>query len=127
MKREEMRRHIADLLKDYDIRHSRTQSGTAGAWTNAREVQNILPVKDEVSYATALHEIGHIRGRYQKSRFIVTRERWAWQWAKQQVSNWTPAMEKERRLRMAEYETLGPRATNVDWWKLHYGRGRGRA
>ena len=95
MNREEMRHHIAGLLKHDHIRHSRTQSGTPGAWTNAREVQNILPVKDEVSYATALH-------------------------AQQNALDWTPAMEKERRRRMAEYEAFGPRATSPDWIKDRY-------
>ena len=90
-----MRRHIARLLKDNDIRHIRSQSGTAGALTNAGEVQNILPVKDEVSYATALH-------------------------AQQNALDWTPAMEKERRRLMAGYEAFGPRATSLDWIKDRY-------
>jgi len=112
-----MRCHIADLLKDNDIRHRRTPSGTAGAWTNAREVQNILPVKDEVSYATALHEIGHILLGDQQSRFLVVQERGAWDWAEQNALDWTPAMEKERRHLMAGYEARGPDYTRLDRMK----------
>lgn len=118
-----MHRDILGLLKHYDIRHRRTPSGDPGARAGGREVRevhNILPVKDEVSYATALHEIGHILGRYQQSRFVVVYERWAWHWAwdwAQQHATWTPAMEEERRLRMAEYEARGPDYTRPDRMK----------
>ena len=111
-----MRRHIAGLLKHHHIRHIRSQSGTAGAWTNAREVRNFLPVKDEVSYATALHEIGRILGGDQQSRFLVVQEWGAWDWAQQHALAWTPTMEE----RMAEYEAFGLRATSPDWIKDRY-------
>jgi hypothetical protein len=125
MKPEEMHRHILHLLKHHRIRHSRSQSRAGGAWIVAREVCNILPVTSEVSYATALHEIGHILGRDQESRFVVERERGAWDWARQEASTWTPAMEQESSRLLAEYETLGPRATSVDLLKLHAARARG--
>jgi hypothetical protein len=111
--------HIAGLLKHHHIRHSR-QPREPGAWASSRKVQNILPVNSEVSYATALHEIGHILGGDQQSRFLVVQERGAWDWAQQHALTWTPAMKEERRRRMAEYEAFGPRATGPDWIKDRY-------
>jgi hypothetical protein len=59
----------------------------------AREI--CLPfVRSEVDYAVALHEIGHIRGRYQDSVRSMIRERWAWEWARRNTIAWTPAMER---------------------------------
>jgi hypothetical protein len=52
-------------------------------------------IRSEPDYATCLHEIGHIRGRYQRSGKVSTRERWAWQWAREHALIWTPAMEQE--------------------------------
>jgi hypothetical protein len=117
MNREEMRRHIAGLLKDHHIPHRRTPSGEPGARAGGREVHNILPVKDEVSYATALHEIGHLLGGDQESRFVVVYERGAWDWAEQNALDWTPAMENERRRLMAGYEAHGPDYTLRDRMK----------
>jgi hypothetical protein len=39
-------------------------------------------IRSTRTYALALHEIGHCLGRYQKSRSVITIERWAWRWAK---------------------------------------------
>jgi hypothetical protein len=44
------------------------------------------------TYSVALHEIGHILGRYQQSSCSMVRERWAWQWAKRNALIWTPRM-----------------------------------
>jgi hypothetical protein len=57
------------------------------------EVQ-IPSIRSTITYATALYEIGHILGRYQKSRSIMVRERWAWEWARSAGRVWTPAMER---------------------------------
>lgn len=61
-----------------------------------REFEEIViaPVKSEISYAVALHEIGHVRGRHQGSNRIFVRERGAWQWARKSARTWTPRMER---------------------------------
>jgi hypothetical protein len=61
-----------------------------------REVQEIgIPrIKSQVSYATALHEIGHILGRNQASKHVLVRERWAWNFARTTALLWTPTMER---------------------------------
>jgi hypothetical protein len=53
----------------------------------------LAPVRSVISYATALHEIGHVRGRYQRSGNVMVREQWAWQWARVNARFWSPAME----------------------------------
>jgi hypothetical protein len=93
---EEMRAHIERLVVQYDIFHD-TQSVTRSAGAYALlDVGAIAtpPIKGEISYATALHEIGHIRGRYQNSRNPMTCERWAWHWARANALTWTPRMER---------------------------------
>lgn len=58
------------------------------------EVVHIAPIKSTVSYATAMHEIGHILGRYQLSNHVLVRERWAWERARTNARCWTPPMER---------------------------------
>jgi hypothetical protein len=62
----------------------------------ARELEeiHIAPVRSRLSYATALHEIGHVLGRHQTSRRSMVREVHAWQWARRHALVWTPAMER---------------------------------
>ena len=61
-------------------------------------------VRSAVSYATALHEIGHVKGRHQKSRSVMVRERWAWRWAKENALIWTSAMDRSATKALAWYE-----------------------
>ena len=67
----------------------------AQAWA-ASEIEEICipPIKSAISYATALHELGHILGRHQRSQHVMVRERWAWEWARRNALIWTPAMER---------------------------------
>ena len=51
-------------------------------------------IKSAISYAVAMHELGQIKGRYQRSRHQIVRERWAWEWAKRNAMVWTPRMER---------------------------------
>ena len=50
-------------------------------------------VRSVYDYVTCLHELGHVSGRYQRSRHSMTRERWAWQYAREQALGWTEEME----------------------------------
>ena len=87
---EDMRRHVAQLTSgfppDADVRISRVKQ-LHQAKVLKDDYGNVLelwlaPVRSEVSYAAALHEIGHIKGRNQKSCNEIVRERAAWQWAR---------------------------------------------
>jgi hypothetical protein len=94
---DEMRRHIGDLLDKHEIIFNIECRRPSEAWAVCEfEEVSIPPIKSVLSYATALHEIGHIRGRYQTSRDMMVRESWAWRWAQQNALVWTPRMEEYR-------------------------------
>lgn len=88
-----MRGHIAELCKSNQITchfNAALKAGEASSIYWFREIE----VYDGVSYATALHESGHILGRYQLSEVILVRERWAWKWAARNALEWTSAMQR---------------------------------
>jgi hypothetical protein len=64
------------------------------------------PIRSAVSYATALHEIGHHLGCHQLSPVKLTRERWAWQWARDNALIWTAAMERHATWALATHLLL---------------------
>ena len=91
---EQMRQHVLCICQNEDIVFSWCRR-PAQAWSvNEFEEICIPPIRSAISYATALHEIGHIKGRYQRSRSAMVRERWAWHWARANALIWTPATER---------------------------------
>jgi len=106
----DMRKHVADLCERHNILCSPSYGRHAYA---IREVQEICipPIKSPVSYATAMHEIGHILGHHQNSKRVLTREHWAWDWARSNALFWTAAMERSRTRSVDWYI---PRATKID-------------
>ena len=104
-----MRRHVEQLTADLPVapgKVKRLHQPKALRDPGSGEVLELqLPaIRSESSYATALHEIGHARGRHQQSRARLTRERWAWQWAHENALIWTDAMERARIKALAWYE-----------------------
>jgi hypothetical protein len=75
----------------------------------------IAPIKSVVTYAVALHEIGHLRGRHQKSRHCIVRERWAWEWAKRNALVWTPRMERNAAASLQWYADGGAAVVDRNW------------
>jgi hypothetical protein len=98
----DMRRHILALCKRHGIAvgYSRHE---AYATTRYRDKIVIYPIKSEVAYSIALHEIGHILGRHQTSLRVLVKEEWAWRWARKHAIVWTQAMERDRLDSMAYY------------------------
>jgi hypothetical protein len=74
-----MREHAAWLCAHHQVAwfHKHIHRCRRG-WAS-REWPEIhtAPVRSAISYAIVLHEIGHIVGRYQKSRDVLVREKWA--------------------------------------------------
>jgi len=74
----DMQRHIDELAARHEIlldtrrvkRTERAYALRAAEFPAADEVQT-PPIRSAVTYAVALHEIGHILGRYQTSRAIT--------------------------------------------------------
>src|SRR5262249_12330211 len=77
------------------------RSGRAHA-AAALQVIRIAPIRSAISYATALHEIGHILGPLQWAG-VLKREEGAWRWAERNALIWTEAMERDRQRSMAWY------------------------
>jgi dUTP pyrophosphatase len=109
-----MRRHIEALLK----RLGPNVTVVWIAWPDrarivsdgdgATEVQ-IPRIRSDVTYAIALHELGHIFGQRQQPNYDkITHERWAWRWARENAIVWTPAMTR------ADAESLRTYAENTD-------------
>jgi hypothetical protein len=98
---EDMRAHVEKLVARHEIllytrqvkRTERAYALRATEFPAADEVWT-PPIRCVITYATALHEIGHILGRYQESREEMVRERWAWEWARRNAIVWTPQMER---------------------------------
>jgi hypothetical protein len=92
--KEEMQQHIQHMINKHGLVTSQCDRPSQ-AWAS-RELEEICipPIKSEISYAAALHEIGHIQGRYQTSRHSLVRELAAWRWARQHALTWTPSMER---------------------------------
>jgi hypothetical protein len=107
-----MQRHVARLCADNAITHYThlRRTGEAGSDAEGREIRT-PPVRSAVTYAVALHEIGHILGRHQCSRKAMVCERWAWRWARENAIAWTPQMEQLTAQALASYT---PAAAEMD-------------
>jgi len=97
-----MHRHVMAICHKHDITYSWSDR-SGEAWAHHQSEQVHIPrIKSAISYAIALHEIGHILGRHQNSRISAVRERWAWTWARQNAIEWTlPMINCENRCRAA--------------------------
>lgn len=105
---EAMRQHVDDLLASLsradDYVEVRWTDSPKRAWATIEAGIIAVPrVRSAVSYATALHELGHFLGRHQRSRSRLMRERWAWIWAERNALLWTPAMARDAQECVAWY------------------------
>lgn len=89
MKKEQMAAHIAELARANSIVIN-WSSHRGCAFRKSRTVK-IRPVCSTITYAIALHEIGHIIGPMQKEKRLF-REAGAWLWARDNAPVWTDAM-----------------------------------
>src|SRR5262245_25812298 len=103
MKPEALQRHVEELCAANRIRWWPLRSSRDAAYALRAEYDEgtvggeswAPPVRGDLSYATALHEIGHILGQHQNSQRKLVRERWAWIWARQNARTWTQRMERD--------------------------------
>lgn len=87
--------HIARICKIEDIAIESHSSG-GRAYRRSRRIK-IRPVKTAITYAVALHEIGHILGPRQTGKNTrLDKEVGAWEWAEKHAMEWTPAMAEKR-------------------------------
>jgi hypothetical protein len=76
----DMQQHAERLCAEHDIVWQLTRR-IARAFPEFEEIE-APRIRGAVSYATVLHEIGHVLGRHQQSRHVMVRESWAWRWAR---------------------------------------------
>ena len=92
--------HIARICKIEDITiESHSRGGRA--YRRSRKIK-IRPVKSEITYAIALHEIGHILGPRQ-SGCRLDKEVGAWEWAIENAERWTLPMSRKMKECLQSY------------------------
>ena len=104
MTKQEMHGHIIGICTDRDILVNWCKRPSQSHAVHEFEEIWIPPIKSRLHYATALHEIGHILGAHQQSRYLMVRERWAWKWARSNAREWTSAMESYARSSLDGYQ-----------------------
>jgi hypothetical protein len=96
---EDLHQHVLDLAADLEIKWE--DRFAMAEFENS--TVHLHPIKSEKAYASALHEIGHIRtGRFDDA---LTEERQAWEWARANALVWTPTMQREADSCMGSYVT----------------------
>ena len=107
VKRIDMALHIQELCAEHDITVRYQSLSDTDPRYYARPSDRLIqirPTKNTGYYVSALHELGHILGRFQsweKSR--LTRELWAWVWARQNALVWTETADRIMRQAMDSY------------------------
>lgn len=107
VKRIDMALHIMELCatNNIQVRYQSLEDETPRYWArpSERKIQ-IRPTKNTGYYVSALHELGHILGERQMQRNRrLTRELYAWIWAREQALVWTETAERIMRRAMDSY------------------------
>jgi hypothetical protein len=100
---DQMHAHVVELCTMHDLEVQWCARCNSAISIRVAEFVKIPRVRSPISYAVALHEIGHVLGRFQHSRSTIVRERWAWEWAKRNALVWTPRMARCAKESMAWY------------------------
>ncbi len=97
---ETYRQHIETLCVEHHI-VLEVRPGGGRAWRRSRRVR-VPPIRTGISYAIALHEIGHILGENQDGRRLE-KEVGAWLWARSNALSWRKPMKNAMKRRLASY------------------------
>jgi hypothetical protein len=94
----QMREHVERVIEENKITYrpvERIQQSRCSPWrAGERPVVQFVPVWSALTYAVALHELGHALGRHVNHVDDIVRERDAWDWARANAIAWTPKMER---------------------------------
>ncbi len=91
--------HVARIADENKIKISGHSSG-GRAWRRLRKIK-IRPIKSAVTYAIAMHELGHVLGKQQGRRIDI--EVQAWEWAEAHALFWTKIMVENKRKCLRSY------------------------
>lgn len=93
--------HIQSLAQAHGVSIEIARPGYAGrAWRKAKKVK-IAEVKTAVTYALALHELGHVLGKQSGNR--LHKEWQAWEWAMANAEEWTEPMARKMQRGLVSY------------------------
>jgi hypothetical protein len=93
--------HIARICKIEDIKIG--SSSRRGRANHRKRLIKIRPVRTDITYAVALHEIGHILDPRGHRGTRLDKEVAAWEWAKANAKEWTDRMEEKMRKSLQSY------------------------
>jgi len=107
VKRIDMALHVMELCatNNIQVQYQSLEDETPRYWArpSERKIQ-IRPTKNTGYYVSALHELGHMLGERQMQRNRrLTRELYAWIWAREQALVWTETAERIMRRAMDSY------------------------
>ena len=105
---QEMAAHITRICRRAKITVS-TASARGRAWRKSSRIA-IRPVKSDITYAIALHELGHVLGV--QTGKTLDKEVQAWQWARKHALVWTDAMTQKEQASLASYVRWANRKPN---------------
>jgi hypothetical protein len=91
MKACDMAAHVFNLCQQHGITIESHSSG-GRSYRQSKRIM-IRPVKTSITYAVAMHEIGHVLGKQGKYR--LEKEKLAWDWAMANAKVWTDVMERK--------------------------------
>jgi hypothetical protein len=118
---ERMALHIDELAAQLGVTIDYTYKGSSGgrAWATAKRIR-IRPVKSSITYAVALHELGHCAiGRISPRVGRLSEEGAAWKWAMHNANDWTDAMDdkmiKSLESYVSAYQVREKRGRKVRW------------
>ena len=101
----EMDKHVQQIADENQIVIHRSLKRLNRSYSiRVSEKIYITPIKSVLSYAVALHELGHVLGSHQSSRRVLVRERAAWRWAKRNALLWSPWMQERAEASIQWYE-----------------------
>jgi hypothetical protein len=96
----DLERHLVQLCKQNRVRIEWKARTRARAWRRSRKIR-IQPICSRITYAVALHELGHVLGPQSGPR--LNKETQAWQWAKNAALTWERPMESKMQRSLQSY------------------------
>tara|TARA_R110000751_G_scaffold85455_1_gene170581 strand:+ start:2687 stop:3076 length:390 start_codon:yes stop_codon:yes gene_type:complete len=106
MKRIDMFIHFAEIAAKNNITVKFSTADPSQAYWANREHRMIStrPIKNTGYYVSGLHEIGHIVGECQTSKYSLLKQEWyAWKYAMQTAEIWTATTHKIMKRAMKTY------------------------
>jgi len=118
---EHLMKHIEAICKDNNIIMKRHSGKRSRAFHNykgsGRQKISVKRINSYLTYAVAMHELGHLLGPHQCSCDVLKRETGAWLWAMENCKVWMPCMKSGmiRRLRSYLKAKGEPDAEHIIW------------